>query len=68
MSHTPLCPQVWLMSRRQVAHLACIMTGLNVMYYSIMWTATGDMTAPIVAAMLHAATEVWFGATHKQAK
>jgi hypothetical protein len=52
---------IWLVSRRQAAHLACILTGLNVMYYSIIWTVTGDMTAPIMAAMLHAATECWLG-------
>jgi hypothetical protein len=53
--------QIWLVSRRRVASLACVLTGMNVMYYSIVWTVTGDMSAPICAALLHAAVEVWFG-------
>lgn len=55
------CLQIWLVSRKRVAHLACVLTGLNVMYYSLLWTITGDMAAPIMAAMLHAATECWLG-------
>jgi hypothetical protein len=56
-----LLVQIWLVSRRRVASLACVLTGLNVMYYSIVWTVTGDMSAPICAALLHAAVEVWYG-------
>lgn len=52
---------VWLVSRRHVAQLSCILTGINVMYFSMVWAATGDMTAPIVAAMLHAGVECWYG-------
>lgn len=53
--------QVWLVSRRHVAQLACVLTGMNVMYYSILWWFTGDMSTPIMAAFLHAAAEVWYG-------
>lgn len=53
--------QVWLVSRKQTAHLACVLTGCSVMYYNILWAVTGDMAAPIMAAMLHAGTECWLG-------
>lgn len=56
-----VCVQVWLVSRRHVAKLAGLLTGGSVLYLGVLWGATGDMSTPLVAALLHAAVEVWYG-------
>jgi thiamine transporter ThiT len=53
--------QVWLVSRRHVSQLAGSLTAVNVVYLSLLWTVTGNMATPLVAGLLHAALEVWYG-------
>lgn len=52
---------VYLVSRRHVAQLAGLLSGGSVLYLAVLWRVTGDMSAPLVAALLHAALEVWYG-------
>eukprot|EP00882_Tetradesmus_deserticola_P019698 GHRQ01021226.1.p1 GENE.GHRQ01021226.1~~GHRQ01021226.1.p1 ORF type:complete len:119 (+),score=49.97 GHRQ01021226.1:352-708(+) len=52
---------VWFLSRRRVARLAYILTSLNVAYLGVVWHATGNLGAPVAAAFLHAAAEMWLG-------
>jgi hypothetical protein len=56
----------WLVSKRRVAQLACILTSLNVAYYGLIWQYTNDLTTPAVAAFMHAAAEAWFVAAEQR--
>jgi hypothetical protein len=59
----------WLLSRYEVGRLGFVLTSLHIVYLSIIWLSTYDLTTPAVAAGLHAAFEAYLSAReHSQAE